>query len=380
MKLHSISFRNFRNLKSADVVDIPEAPLLVAAAPNATGKTNFLEAIVVLLRGKSFRAENSECVAWGEDFFLVRGRVEGREGEADISVQYHTPSRKLRIEQDTHPVSPISFYAGYPFVLFLPEDTFLLSRGPAVRRNFINNALSSSVSYLSALVQYQRVLRQRNAALKEAASVSDVESWTAMLVEHAEVIWSHRQSLLDYVATQLPKIIEPLLGEAQDIEIRFNRGAPDGVSLMDALSGAWLQEQRYRYTLFGPHRDDLEVMIKGKPARAALSRGQIRALVIALKVAVYRFMKKTSGVTPLLLFDEVLSELDDDRQKLLFDMLPATQTLLTCTSLPSQVRSRSDVYMLDLQQIVGVDQVEEQKTSRVGVEHAEQEEGEPVVV
>lgn len=373
MKLHSISFRNFRNLQGVDVVDIPQAPLLIAAAPNATGKTNFLEAIVVLLRGKSFRAENAECVTWGEDFFLVSGSVEGREGDVDISVQYHTPSKKLRIEQDSHPVSPISFYAGFPFVLFLPEDTFLLHRGPAVRRNFINNAVSTSIGYVSALVQYQRVLKQRNAALKDAASSADIENWTTLLGEHADVIWSHRQSLMDYIATQLPGVVARFLGDIGEVEVVFTRGAPDGVSLVDALVNVWAQEQRYRYTLFGPHRDDFEVLINKMPARASLSRGQVRALVIALKVVVYQFMKQTSGVTPLLLFDEVLSELDMEKQELLFDMLPVTQTLLTCTTLPETVAKKSDVYVLDLQKIIGEQKKEVSQIAQVGVESLEHE-------
>lgn len=346
--LKSLTFHNFRNLKNTQVVDIPDAPLLVAAAPNATGKTNFLEAITVLLRGKSFRASNEECVAWGEDVFLVSGVVAGRQGESKISVQYHTPSRKLRIEQDSHAISPVVFYSNYPFVLFLPEDTFLFHRGPAMRRNFLNNSLSPSVQYLSALVQYQKALKQRNSALKRAASSQDIRGWTDVLIEHADVVWTHRESLVAYTQAQLPGFVKELLGDIGDIQIRFTKGVPDESTLREALEGAWEQEQRYGYTLYGPHRDDVEVFINNKPIKSVLSRGQIRSIVIAMKVVSYRFMGQVFDVTPLLLFDEVLSELDVSRQKTLFSLLPTTQTIITCTDMPSEVRKRSDVYMLDL--------------------------------
>lgn len=366
MQLRSLSFRNFRNLRDAQVVDIPSAPLLVAAAPNATGKTNFLESIAVLLRGKSFRASHEECVAWGQDMFLVQGKVEGRDGEVALAVQYHIPSHKLRIEQDTQPVSPVLFYANYPFVLFLPEDTFLLHRGPALRRNFLNNALAASPAYLSGLVQYQRALRQRNSALKTTPAGGEiVEAWTHMLVEYANTVWTHRQALVAYMNAQLPQIAATVAGLDETIQIQLVQGVPDGQGLGDALALAREQEQRYRYTLYGPHRDDISVLVGGRPAAAVLSRGQVRALVIAMKVAVYHFIKQTSGIVPLLLFDEVLSELDHTRQKAVFDVLPPTQTLITCTDIPAEIRQRSDVFMLDLGQLTSQNNEQEEPASVV---------------
>lgn len=367
MRLTSFSVRNFRNLRDAQVVDIPDAPLLVAAAPNATGKTNFLEAISVLLRGKSFRASHEKCVRWGEDFFLVQGEVEGREGTAQLAVQYHTLSKKLRIEQDTSPISPVLLYTNYPFVLFLPDDTFLFQRGPGVRRNFLNNALTMSTQYVSALVQYHRALRQRNAALKDAVAMTDVESWTSLLIEHADVVWSQRELLVQYINEHAPELATSFLRAPGPLQIRLVKGAPDGVGFQNALEGAWVQEQRYKYTIYGPHRDDLEVMVGGRPIQTTLSRGQIRAVIIALKVVVYQFMKQVGGVAPLLLFDEVLSELDPGRQKKLFDLLPASQLFLTCTELPEGVRQRSDVYLLDMRQLTGI--VSQPAPAKIPVAH-----------
>lgn len=352
MRLKTLSLHQFRNFHTTHEVEFPPASLLVAAAPNATGKTNFLEAITVLLRGKSFRASAEECVAWGEEYFLLQGNVERGESTDQLSVRYHTPSHKLRIEENNIPVSPVMFYAHYPYILFLPEDTFMFHRGPAMRRNFLNTALISSPQYLSAAVQYHRTLRQRNAALKEAGSLADISGWTDLLVEHAGVVWSHRESLVNYLATHVGEIHAKLFDEEYNFEVQLVPGASDPVKFADLLQEAWPYEQRYKYTLYGPHRDDIRVLVDGKPAVAALSRGQIRSLVITLKIAVYGFVKKTSGENPILLLDEVLSELDERRQKRLLEALPQTQTLLTCTAVPKGVQRQGDAHLLDLRQII----------------------------
>lgn len=170
MYINQLSLHHFRNFEDVESVEFPDKALLVAAAPNATGKTNFLEAMVTLLRGKSWRANLAECVQWGADGFLLQGQMSYREGQANVAVRYHVPTKKVRIEEDGLPASLVTFYNRYPIVLFLPEDTFLFNRGPEQRRNFFNHTLVSLPSYLASLVQYQRALKQRNALLKQAGS------------------------------------------------------------------------------------------------------------------------------------------------------------------------------------------------------------------
>ncbi|MCH8748634.1 hypothetical protein IH781_02690, partial [Patescibacteria group bacterium] len=165
MNITSLTLHNFRNFWQSPEIDLPRGALLVAAAPNATGKTNFLESLVVLLRGKSWRGATEDCVRWGQESFTVRGEVEHGGIKSQLAVRYHRPTKKLRIEEDGSPASPITFFSHYPFILFLPEDSFLFAGGPALRRNFLNQTLVCSPAYVSALVQYQRALRQRNAAL-----------------------------------------------------------------------------------------------------------------------------------------------------------------------------------------------------------------------
>lgn len=352
MRLTSLALHNFRNFKMAEVVDFPEAPLLAAVAPNATGKTNFLEAIAVLLRSKSFRARHEECVRWGEESFVVRGGVVVEEEQRQLAVQYNKANKMLRVEEDGAPVSPVLFYGRYPYVLFLPEDTFMFERGPAVRRNFINTALVGSGQYLSAVVQYQRVLKQRNAALKRAQDPVDVAAWTQLLVQHANVLWRYRQALVEFLQEQVTTRYGDLFEEVYDFTVRLVPGVEEIERYEEELLASWDQERRYQYTLHGPHRDDLEVKVGSRQAQAALSRGQMRSLVITLKIVAFEFIRQMVGHEPLLLFDEVLSELDEGRQRRLLQHLPSTQMLLTCTAIPEGIKRQDGLCVLDLTDIM----------------------------
>lgn len=373
MYIKELSLHHFRNFDQVDQITFSNSSLLVAAAPNATGKTNFLESIVVLLRGKSFRGQLEDCIQWGHEEFTVRGVLAGPAADRRVAVQYRKTARRLRIEEEGEPVSPITFYAAYPFVLFLPEDTALFHRGPGMRRNFLNQVLVSSPAYLSALVQYQRVLRQRNAALKTARTPDDVATWTALLAEHAKPIWNARRMVVEFLNTHINDLYESLSGEPAGFAVQFEAGADGQDDLAAALTSAWQYEHRYAYTMYGPHRDDVVVTREKRPVQSTLSRGQMRGLVVAMKVAAWRFLKQTSKQEPVVLLDEILSELDEKRQAALLTHLPATQTLLTCTTFPAALRHKSDVHLLDLRKILtAAEKAEEQQVAQTEVEAAKE--------
>ncbi|MDP3997234.1 MAG: DNA replication and repair protein RecF [Candidatus Andersenbacteria bacterium] len=377
MEIRNLSLYNYRNFATVDQIEFPSQALLVAAAPNATGKTNFLESVYVLLRGKSWRVATEECVRWGEDSFIVRGTVDRAGGEGVIGVRYHKPSRRLRIEENGVPASPVTFFSHYPFEIFLPEDSFLFSRGPAQRRNFMNRVLVSSPVYVSALVQFQRALKQRNALLKTAKSFSDILGWTQLLVEQAVVVWQQRKALVDYINTNIAEWYEKVSGESKKFNVQLEGALPDKDEYMKLLEEMFGLEKRYGYTINGPHRDDLVVKSEKRLLATAFSQGQGRSAVIAVKLAAHKFMENVTKEKPLLLLDEVLSELDEKRQDFLLKNLPEAQILLTCTAVPNILRQRSNVHLLDLGLIVRQDEKENQsgKTNSEGGE-AEKENGE----
>ena len=352
MRIHSLSAYQFRNFAHIDNVVFPEAPLVAVLAPNASGKTNFLEALVIMLRAKSFRSRAEDCVQWGQDQFTVKGQVDVLGGRSSLLVQYDRGQKKIRIEENGTPVSPVTFFGKYPYVAFLPEDAFLFNRGPSERRNFLNSSLASSQKYLSSVVQYHRVLKQRNATLKHAKSKESLLAWTSLLVEYAGPIWSMRTEFVNFLDEHVGKLYQDLFFEERNIRVALTLGAPSMDSLAELLDESWEYERKYKHTIYGPHRDDLVVTVDGFLADTVLSRGQMRGLVIALKVASRAFIEQRTGQSPILLFDEILSELDPMRQETLLGHLPGAQTILTCTSIPDAIRVKSDVAIIDIRTLV----------------------------
>jgi DNA replication and repair protein RecF len=364
MNLNHISLYNFRNFTQVDELELPENALLVAAAPNASGKTNFLEAIAFLLRGKSFRASAEECARWGEDFVGVGAIVKKKEEEAILGARYQVSTKKLRIEEDGQPASLVTFFSRYPLVMFLPEDTFLFARGPAQRRNFLNSTLVGAPTYVSSLVQYQRALRQRNASLKKARAYEDIRSWTDLVVEYAAGVWQQRQNFVSFIQGRLMDVYEKISGESREFECNLisNGNGIDG--LAKDLEKSFEYESRYGYTMYGPHRDDLEITTNQKPVAAVLSQGQTRSLVISLKLIAHSYIKKVTKEEPILLLDEVLSELDESRQAALLLNLPNAQTFLTCTKIPPVLHNRENAHVLDLR-LIGIKMNEDEKELEV---------------
>lgn len=351
MEIRSFSAYQFRGFKHIDHFVLPRAPLIAIVAPNASGKTNFLEAIGVMLRGKSFRSKLEECVRWGDDECMVQGEISVPEGVTTLAVGYKRQSRKVVIQENGVPTSPVTFFGKYPYVLFLPEDAFLFNRGPSGRRNFLNSSLATSHQYLAHIVQYHRILKQRNAALKKSRSADDVRAWTDLLVEHAAFIWSDRSGFITFLNERLSLMYMSLFGEECAIEVRLVMGAPSSEVLGQMLDESYEYEKKYKHTLYGPHRDDMALFVNGRPIDIAMSRGQIRGVVIALKVITRDYIESLLGHPPVLLFDEVLSELDEQRQQILLSHMPSSQIILTCTHLPESIRTKSDVASIDIRSL-----------------------------
>ncbi|PIT98412.1 MAG: hypothetical protein COT71_00780 [Candidatus Andersenbacteria bacterium CG10_big_fil_rev_8_21_14_0_10_54_11] len=354
MRLERLGLSHFRNLGGESEFELPPQGLLAAVAPNAAGKTNFLESIAVLLRGKSFRAPLAACVAWGQPGFMVWGDVTGSE-TSRVAVRYQADGGKLRIEEEGEVVSLLPFYARYPYVLFVPEDTFLFSRGPAGRRSFLNQMLVAHTSYLAALVQYYRVLRQRNQALKSARSAEAVGVWTELLAEHAAEVWRFRRGAVQFFAGRTEALYQELTGERRELSVRWQPGAQAPEAFTDELDRQFSASVRAGHTLTGPHRDDFIILTDGRPVAAVLSRGQLRGLALALKVLTYQYLVQVCKREPLVLLDDALSELDETRGAALLNHLPAAaQIFLTCTRLPRALARADSVFALDLRRLITV--------------------------
>lgn len=328
MTLASLSLTNFRTYRSLDLALSPNATLLVG--DNATGKTNFLEAVYCLTITKSFRAElDREMICWGETIASLEGTVVGKERESTLRIvleqQEETLTKKYLFVNAVAKRST-DYYGNLAVVLFAPHDVELVTSAPALRRHHLDLFLAQvSPEYKRAITNYAQVLRQRNHLLETIregkARVSELDYWDVELVTHAHVISSERQLLFDFISGQ-----EKFLGP---IDIIYRPRLIDREELA-RLRG---RDNAAGVTTAGPHRDDFVFLQSGKDLARYGARGEQRTAVLSLKLWELGFMRKVLGEPSVLLLDDIFSELDHTHRQHVLEILPHQQTIMTTTDL-----------------------------------------------
>ncbi len=331
--------------------------LTVVVGRNGQGKTNLLEAIATLALTRSPRAGSlAECIAWGAPAARVTGWTDGGAGPLEVDCRLDrlpsSPERAVRrycVNGTTR--SARAVLGLVPVVLFWPEDLALVKGPPEGRRRLLDVVLSQAhPAYAETALRYRRALEQRNALLRGSGAAGlaprPLAVWTAALIDHGAPVMAARAAL---VGTMQPLVAAAAmeLGEPTAIAIRYRPGLPTQGVPPEALAdpstaahvlGAALQaaaeEERLRgITVCGPHRDDLILDLDGRSARAFASQGQQRGIVLAVKAAEVRVIRERLGTTPVVLLDDVFSELDPLRQERLSALLAGEgrelQTLLT---------------------------------------------------
>jgi DNA replication and repair protein RecF len=325
----------------------------VVGGRNAQGKTNLLEAVATLLLSRSPRAATAaDVVAWGSDEALLEARVFRPAVDRTMAVRFRRDpmsgrvTRTATVDGSARPARELLGLC--PVVLFWPEDLQLVKAGPEGRRRLLDVVLSQLDPRVAGdLLRYRHVLEQRNSLLRQVragvAGAGSLDSFTRELVSSGARIQVARAEL---VRALIPhgRVALAQIGGGEELGLRY---IPDGgmdpqgdqLAAEAALAGTLRrrrdEEVARGATLAGPHRDDLELLIGGRPARGAASQGQQRSIVLALKLAEVRHIATRAGVMPVLLLDDVLSELDPGRRRDLLGSLAAAglQTLITSSEL-----------------------------------------------
>lgn len=344
MHLATLEVRSFRNYPTFTGEFSPDVHLIVG--DNAQGKTNLLEAIHYLSALRSFRGPGSrELVRFGEEAASIRGRVVGDVGNDDLAVLVTAEGRKATVNAKDPP-TVADYLRVLPSVKFTPDDILILKGEGGPRRRALDRAVFGlTPSHYKHLLDYNRALKQKNALLRaggRGSEDSELSVWNERLAESGARVVSAR---LEFIAR-----VNPLLGEffaevsaSKAIARTRYRGitdAPEDVTkiqaaLLDELTRRAPEELARGYTVVGPHRDDLAMEIAGRSVRRYASQGQHRMFALALKVAEIELHHRDLGRYPVLLLDDVKSELDQDRVRYLFDFLnriPA-QIFVTSTDL-----------------------------------------------
>ena len=334
MRVDRLWLTDFRNYESAEAVLAPEG-LTVVVGSNGEGKTNLLEAIGFLATLSSFRgAPDDALVRQGADRAVVR--VEGeREGRALLVEAEINPVGRNRLLVNRQPLKRNRDLLGALRVtVFSPDDLALVKGGPAERRRYLDDTLVSLHPRYDALrADVDRVLRQRGALLKQAGGrlTAEVEStldvWDAKLASGGTALAEARDELVARLEPVVGKAYDQVAQAAADVSVRVVRSW-DGL-LTEALAASRRDDLRRGVTTVGPHRDDVSLSIGGLPARTHASQGEQRSLALALRLASHAVVTDTVGAAPVLLLDDVFSELDPERSEALLAHLPAGQAVLT---------------------------------------------------
>ena len=347
MKLTNLQLQNFRNYESVQLEFTDGVHVFIGE--NAQGKTNLMESIYALAMTKSHRTTNDkELIGWNKEFATIKGTVEKTATKTNLELQF---SKKGKIAKVNYlEQKRLSSYLGnLNVILFAPENLTLVKGSPQNRRKFVDMELGQMSSlYLYDLVEYNRVLKQRNTYLKQLAIKKKqpdeyLEVLSEMLSELASKIVFHR---LDFMK-QLEALAIPIHDQLSLGREKFSMSYQATIPLEDGLTASQMKEiyiDQFKKnqtreadqatTLIGPHRDDLIFYLNEVPVQTYGSQGQQRSTVLSLKLAEIELMKLSTGEYPLLLLDDVLSELDDDRQTHLIKAIEnKVQTFITTTSL-----------------------------------------------
>lgn len=343
MFIESIELLNYRNYETLHMDFHPGTNVLYG--DNAQGKTNILEAIYVCSTTKSHRgSKDKEMIRFGSDESHIK-MILRRDG-VPCRLDMHLKKNKAKgIAVNGVPIKKASELFGIVNVIFFsPEDLNIIKNGPAERRRFVDLELCQlNKLYVYNLVQYNRVVAQRNKLLKEMDFTPSLKEtlpvWDEQLVRFGREVIRLRREFVAELNEILGGIHFHLSGEKEQILVRYEPNAGED-ELEKALERNRGQELRQRLTLTGPHRDDLNFIVNGTDIRRFGSQGQQRTAALSLKLAEIELVKQIVKDYPVLLLDDVLSELDSKRQEHLLSEITHIQTILTCTGLDELVDSQ----------------------------------------
>jgi len=328
MKIAKLQLKQFRSYESKSVSFDDNVTLIVGK--NGAGKTNILEAIHILLSGSSFRDSDSEVMRRGGDWWQIKGVIDG----VDREVRYESAKKSTTIDDKTY--QRLSDTHKIPLVLFEPDDLLLIHAQPGARRAYIDKFLSHlSHDFTQSKKRYDRALRQRNTLLKQPTIDSDtVFVWDMMLAREGAYIRAQREVLLAQYNEALSEDYEHIASKKTTIVVEYKstiHASNYEQALLSELESRLERDRYLGFTSVGPHRDDVIFMMNDTRMDTNASRGEIRSLLLALKQFESDVIERTIGSPPIVLLDDVFSELDSERQATLLSLFVSNQVIITTT-------------------------------------------------
>ena len=349
MIIKSIELKNFRNYKQLKI-DFDSATNILFG-DNAQGKTNVLESAYVSATTKSHKgSRDKDMILFGEEEAHIRTTVCRRDQDYQINIHLKK-NRSKGIAINQIPIKKASELFGIlNIVFFSPEDLNIIKDGPAARRRFIDLELCQlDKIYLSDLTAYNKVLTQRNALLKDLAFRPNLRDtlpvWDEQLVTYGKKIILSRRAFIGKLHAVVQEIHSSLSGNREILTLKYEPSVSD-LLFEEELFRSLERDKKLCQTTIGPHRDDISFLLGNVDIRKFGSQGQQRTAALSLKLSEIELVKQTIGDTPVLLLDDVLSELDSNRQNYLLNSIHDIQTIITCTGLDEFVKNSFQIHRI----------------------------------
>lgn len=332
MHLRELRLHQFRSHHEARFTF--DGQVTAITGPNGGGKTTVLEAIYALLTGRSFRDADDDLIEYDRDWWRIESAIDERTRE----LRFQPSNKGKQLVIDGAPKGRFTYRHQLPVVLFEPDQLFLVQGSPSGRRHYLDTILLQlSPVYRDHLARYERALTQRNNVLKRPQPGLDdaLFVWDIALSEHGAALSEARHSLTSELNEILSDLYSSLAGTTQTLHISYLTALQHDSDTRSQLL-AYLRKNHEKdalrgFTSVGPHRDDIVFSLNGKNAQVSASRGEVRSIILSLKFAERQLLENHTSVAPIMLFDDVLSELDTTRRKFLARSHKDSQLIYTTT-------------------------------------------------
>jgi DNA replication and repair protein RecF len=344
MAISSIRLQNFRSYTDESFEF--EHGVNIIVGPNASGKTNLLEAVLVLSRGSSYRVRDSELVQFNKPWVRLDSYFESQ--NRVVKIEEKNGKFDKTYEIDNKQYKRLSLERSIPLVYFEPNHLQFITRGPDQRRDYIDDLLErSQVGFKALSANYRRVLAQRNALLKLGRIIAQAQlfAWNVRLSELGTKIAEARVELITELNQGISGTYSKIARKESKIELFYDTQFPIeqyASRLLNKLETSTQTDLERGFTAYGPHREDISFYLNEQPMNLTASRGETRSLVLALKIFELDLIENTRGQKPIFLLDDVFSELDGARRHALVDYLKDHQTIITTTDADAIIEHFTD--------------------------------------
>lgn len=348
MIVESLKLQNYRNYEYLNMNF--DEKINIIYGDNAQGKTNILESMYVCATSKSHRgSKDREIIRFDNDESHIKVNV--KKNDMNYRIDMHLKKNKPKgIAVNGIPIKrAVELFGILNIVFFSPEDLNIIKNGPSERRRFIDMELSQlDKIYLDCLINYNKVVNQRNSLLKEYAFsgrediISSLDIWDMQLVKYGNDVIKSREKFVKEINDLVKSIHTKLSGDREQLEIIYEPCVKDQ-DFESELVRVRDRDLKFKCTNIGPHKDDMCFLINGMDVRKYGSQGQQRTAALSLKLAEIELVKQIIHDTPVLFLDDVLSELDSRRQNFLLDSIGNIQTMITCTGLDEFINNRFSI-------------------------------------